>query len=207
MGTAMDEPVQMKDKEQLTDTEKSQHDPVTDKTVYTGRPDDHNRLPKENAVYDVLDALAIPYTRVDHEAIFTIEGCHVVDKLLGITLCKNLFLCNTQKTKFYLLLMPGEKRFVTKDFCHQINSPRLSFAPEEYMLKYLNITPGSVSIMGLMNDREHHVQLVIDKDVLEMEYLGCHPCINTSSIRLPMKDVLEKFLPHVGHDYWTVDLP
>ncbi len=181
--------------------------PIKDKTVYNGRPADcSDRLPKEIKVYDALDALEIPFTRLDHEAIYTIEGCREVDELLGITICKNLFLCNSQKTKFYLLLMPGNKRFVTKEFSKQINSPRLSFAPEEFMDRFLDITPGSVSVMGLLNDTEHNVQLVIDKDVLKEEYLGCHPCINTSSIRLPMKDVLEKFLPYTTHEYWTVDL-
>ena len=176
-------------------------------TVYRGRPaDESTRLAKEIAVYDLLDRLEIEYTRIDHEAIFTIEGCNSIDSVLGIHLCKNIFLCNTQKTRFYLLMMPGEKRFVTKDFCHQIESPRLSFAPQEDMEEYLDITPGSVSVMGLMNDHEHHVQLVIDQDVLKEEYLGFHPCINTTSMRISMKDLLEKFLPAVDHDYWTVDL-
>ena len=175
--------------------------------VHQGRPaDETGRLKKEIAVYDLLDELGITYTRIDHEAIFTIEGCNSIDGVLGIHLCKNIFLCNTQKTKFYLLMMPGEKRFVTKDFCHQIESPRLSFAPQEYMEEYLDITPGSVSVMGLMNDHDHHVQLVIDKDVLAEEYLGFHPCINTTSMRMAMKDLLEKFLPAVKHDYLTVDL-
>lgn len=176
--------------------------------VYHGRPENvEERLPKEVAVYDLLDKLGIAYDRIDHEAIFTIEGCNNIDGVLGIHLCKNIFLCNSQKTKFYLLLIPGEKRFVTKDFCKQIVSPRLSFAPAEFMEEYLDITPGSVSVMGLMNDKEHHVQLVIDQDVLKEEYIGFHPCINTSSMRIAMKDLLEKFLPAVGHEYMTVDLP
>ena len=175
--------------------------------VYHGRPENvEERLTKEVAVYDLLDDLGIAYDRIDHEAIFTIEGCNNIDGVLGIHLCKNIFLCNSQKTKFYLLLMPGEKRFVTKDFCKQIVSPRLSFAPAEFMEEYLDITPGSVSVMGLMNDKEHHVQLVIDKDVLKDEYIGFHPCINTSSMRIAMKDLLEKFLPAVEHEYITVDL-
>lgn len=178
-----------------------------DTTVYTGRPADcTGRLPKEIRVYDALEELGIPFARMDHEAIYTIEGCHAIEEFLGISLCKNLFLCNSRKTKFYLLLMPGEKRFVTKEFCPLINSPRLSFAPEEFMVKFLDITPGSVSVMGLLNDKEHQVQLVIDEEVLKEEYLGCHPCINTSSIRIATRDLLEKFLPYVGHEYWTVDL-
>lgn len=176
-------------------------------TVYHGRPEHvEERMPKEIAVYDLLDKLGIVYDRIDHEAIFTMEGCNEIEGTLGIALCKNVFLCNTQKTKFYLLLMPGEKRFVTKDFCKQIVSPRLSFAPAEYMESYLNITPGSVSVMGLMNDKENHVQLVIDLDILKEEYIGFHPCINTSSLRIAMKDLLEKFLPAVEHEYMTVDL-
>lgn len=185
----------------------TQESPIRDKTVYTGRPaTEEGRLQKEIAVYDVLDKLEIPYTRVDHDPIYTVDGCDEIDSLMEMKICKNLFLCNSQKTKFYLLLMPGNKRFVTKEFCHKIESPRLSFAPEEYMQKFLDITPGSVSIMGLMNDRENQVQLYIDEDVLKEEYLGCHPCINTSSLRLPLKDVLEKFLPYVHHDYRPVKL-
>ena len=176
--------------------------------VYHGRPSDTvGRLAKEIAVYDLLDDLHIEYLRVDHEALFTIEGCHGADGALETAPCKNIFLCNSQKTKFYLLLMPGEKRFITKDFCKQIESPRLSFAPREFMEAYLNITPGSVSVMGLMNDTEKHVQLVIDRDVLKEENISFHPCINTSSMRITMSDLLNKFLPAVDHDYWTVDLP
>jgi Ala-tRNA(Pro) deacylase len=188
------------------------NDNLTDRTVYTGRPTEHEpitpdmRLPKEMAVYDLLDALAIPYTRIDHAPIATIEGCQEVDKLLQISLCKNLFLCNAQKTSFHLLVMPGNKRFVTKDFSKQIESPRLSFAPEIFMEQFLDITPGSVSILGLMNDKGHCVNLSIDQDVLENEFLGCHPCINTSSLRLPMRDVIDKFLPYTGHMYRSVKL-
>ena len=158
------------------------------------------------SVYDLLEELHIPYERVDHEEAASIEDCHNVDKLLGIQICKNLFLCNSQKTAFYLLLMPGEKKFLTKDLSKQIGSARLSFAGAEYMEKFLNITPGSVSIIGLMNDREHQVKLLIDSDVLKDEYLGCHPCINTSSLKLKVADVLEKFLPYTGHDYTVVEL-
>ena len=178
-----------------------------ERKIFEGRPAPQGRLDKEMAVYDLLDSLAVPYTRMDHEAVYTIDGCQDVDRLLGIHLCKNLFLCNTQKTKFYLLMMPGEKRFITGQFCRQIGSARLSFAPEEFMQEYLRITPGSVSVMGLMNDREHHVQLVIDQDILDEQYLGFHPCINTASMRISMKDLLEKVLPAMWHDYMVVDLP
>lgn len=178
-----------------------------DEHIYKGRPEDPSgRLPKELRVYDLLDELGLKYERVDHEAAMTVDDCHGVDELLGIEICKNLFLTNTQKTKFYLLLMPGQKRFVTKEFCHQIQSPRLSFGSPELMEELLDLTPGSVSIMGLMNDKEHKVQLYIDREVYESEEFGCHPCINTSSLRLRTKDVLEKFLPATGHEPVVVDL-
>lgn len=175
--------------------------------IFEGRPDNTtNRLDKEIRTYDLLDSLHIPYQRIDHEAMPTIEACHDVDKRLGIHVCKNLFLCNTQKTNFYLLMMPGEKKFQTKVVSKQLGVARLSFAPEEYMLELLDITPGSVSVMGLMNDSENKIQLLMDRDLLKEEYLGCHPCINTSSLKLSTKDILEKFLPAVHHEAVFVDL-
>lgn len=178
-----------------------------DKHVYDGRPEDiSGRLPKEIRVYDFLDKLGIAYQRVDHEAAMSVEDCHGVDGLLNIEICKNLFLTNSQKTKFYLLLMPGKKRFVTKEFCKQIQSPRLSFGSAELMEEMLDLTPGSVSIMGLMNDTEQKVQLFIDREVYEEEYFGCHPCINTSSLKIKAEDVWKKFLPETGHEPVIVDL-
>ena len=176
--------------------------------LYHGRPLDlQGRLDKEIRVYDLLDSLGIEYDRTDHEAAGTMEDCLEVDKILGVIICKNLFLCNRQKTKFYLLMMPGDKPFKTKDVSSQIGSARLSFAGEEEMLAYLDITPGAVSIMGLMNDKDNHVQLLIDKPVMESDLLGCHPCVNTSSLRMKTSDVMEKFLPAVHHEPIFVDLP
>lgn len=130
---------------------------VSDMKIYMEKPSPEGRLPREMAVYELLERLDIPYERLDHEAVATIEACQGVDKLLDIRLCKNLFLCNAQRTKFYLLLMPGEKKFSTKEVCRQIQSARLSFAPAEYMERFLNISPGAVSVMGLMNDKEKQV--------------------------------------------------
>lgn len=173
-----------------------------------GRPVDiAGRLDKEIRTYELLDKLRIEYERVDHEAAETMEACAAVDEILSpATICKNLFLCNTQKTKFYLLMIRGDKKFKTKEISHQINSARLSFAPPEFMEEYLDITPGSVSVMGLMNDKENRVQLLVDEDVLNSEEFGCHPCINTSSMRLKTKDVFGKFLEAIGHDYIVVKL-
>ncbi|CDB66199.1 MAG: prolyl-tRNA synthetase associated domain-containing protein [Eubacterium sp.] len=173
-----------------------------------GRPaNESDRLAKEIRVYDLLDKLGMEYYRTDHEPATTMEVCNDIDKILGALICKNLFLCNRQKTQFYLLMMPGDKTFKTKDLSRQINSARLSFADEEYMEKYLDITPGSVSIMGLMNDTDNNVQLLMDKEVLEDETLGCHPCINTSSLKLKTREVLDKFLPAVHHKAIIVELP
>lgn len=173
-----------------------------------GRPDDlAGRLEKELRVYELLDGLGIIYHYVDHEAANTMEACEEVDKILEVQMCKNLFLCNRQKTNFYLLLMPGDKPFKTKDLSKQINSARLSFAEAEYMEEFLDIKPGAVSVMGLMNDREKKVQLLIDRPVMEEEYIGCHPCVNTSSLKMKIEDLLEIFLPNVNHEPIIVELP
>lgn len=173
-----------------------------------GRPETNaGRLEKEIRTYDLLDRLGINYERVDHEEANTMEACLAIDEVLApAVICKNLFLCNTQKTRFYLLMIREDKKFKTKEISHQINSARLSFAPSEYMEQFLNITPGSVSVMGLMNDKDNQVTLLVDEDVLKEEYFGCHPCINTSSIRLKVSDVFEKFLPEVHHEYTVVTL-
>ena len=175
--------------------------------LFKGRPENiDGRLPREIRTYDLLDKLGIEYIRTDHEPASNMEACNEIDAVLGVVICKNLFLCNRQKTVFYLLMMPGNKKFKTKELSAQINSSRLSFADPEDMLKYLDIEPGSVSIMGLMNDSEHAVQLLIDEDVLKGEYLGCHPCVCTSSLKMKTEDVLTKFLPATGHEYRTVKL-
>lgn len=176
--------------------------------LQNGRPKNTDgRLQKEIKVYDLLDSLGIEYQRTDHGHADTMEACNKIDKILGTILCKNLFLCNRQKTDFYLLMMPGDKPFKTKDITKQLGCARLSFASEEYMEEYLNIKPGAVSIMGLMNDTDNHVQLVIDRPVVESDTMGCHPCVNTSSLKLKTKDVMEKFLPAVHHKAIIVDLP
>ena len=178
--------------------------------LQNGRPTNlAGRLPKEIRVYDFLDELGISYQRVDHTAAMTMEACEGIDRVLGdnTSICKNLFLCNRQATDFYLLLIPGDKPFKTKELSAQIGSSRLSFAKPEYMEKYLDITPGSVSVLGLMNDHEKKVQLLIDEDVLKDPYFGCHPCINTSSLKFTTKDFTEKIIPALEHEPIIVNLP
>ena len=178
-------------------------------TIYPRRPADTiSRLPKEIRNYALFDSLGIAYARADHDTLPTMEACQEVGNLLGIEICKNLFLRNTQKTAFYLLILPGRKKFKTAALSKQIGSARLSFAEPEFMEQYLNITPGSVSVLGLMNDPENKVRLLIDKDILKNHpYFGCHPCINTSSLKFRTEDLLNKILPAIHHDYTMVDLP
>ena len=174
---------------------------------YHGRPDSNDgRLEKEIRVYELLEQLEIDFDRVDHEPAMTMEICKEIDLSLGAPICKNLFLCNRQKTNYYLLMMPKDKPFKTKELSAQIQSARLSFADADAMGQYLDITPGSVSVLGLMNDHDNRVRLLVDEDLILDEYIGCHPCINTSSLKLRTRDVLERFLPAVHHDYTTVRL-
>ena len=178
----------------------------TDPVLYKGRPGDR-RIDKEERCYALLDSLDIEYYRADHEHAGTIEDCHDVEKLLGAEICKNLLLTNRQMTEVYLLLMPGDKPFRTRLLSKQIGTARLSFASGEQMLEYLDITPGSVSVLGLMNDRERKVHLLIDRDLLKAEYFACHPCINTSTLRLRTEDVINKLIPAMGHEAVYVELP
>ena len=172
-----------------------------------GKPTDlQNRLEKELRCYALLDSLALEYVRVDHPPAETMDACLTIEGVLGAHICKNLFLCNRQQTDFYLLLMPGGKPFRTKELSKKIGSSRLSFAGAGHMEALLDITPGSVSILGLMNDREQKVRLLVDKDLLEQEFFGCHPCINTSSLRLHIRDVFHSLLPAMAHNMTVVEL-
>ena len=173
--------------------------------LQNGRPADcTGRLDKEIRCYELLDSLQIPYQRIDHEPANTMEACAAIDEALQATICKNLLLCNRQQTDFYLLMIVGDKVFKTSQLSKQIGSSRLSFAGAEHMEALLDITPGSVSVLGLMNDKENKVQLLIDEDVLKGEYFGCHPCINTSSLRLKTADLVEKIIPAMHHEFRTV---
>ena len=173
--------------------------------VYQGAPAER-RSDVENRVYDCLARLDIPFARVDHEAAFTMEDCAAIGEALDVHICKNLLLTPRNRSAFYLLCMPGDKPFSTKDFSKLIGSSRLSFATEEDLISLLGCHAGSASILGLMNDTDHRVTLAIDRAVAQDQWFGCHPCKNTSSLRLKTRDVLEKFLPATGHQAVIVDL-
>ncbi len=176
--------------------------------LQNGRPENtEGRLEKEIRTYDLLDRLGVSYQRIDHEPAMTMEVCADIDIALQATICKNLFLCNRQETDFYLLMIPGDKKFKTKALSAQLGVARLSFAHEKYMEEYLDILPGAVSVMGLMNDSECRVRLLMDEDVMRGEWIGCHPCVNTSSIRVKTRDLLELIIPAMGHEPTVVTLP
>lgn len=176
--------------------------------VYETRPQHaEGRLAKEMRVYDALEALGIPFVRVDHAPAFTMEDCIPPQEALGAHICKNLFLCNRQKTAFYLLMMPADKPFHTKLLSAQIGSSRLSFASGEDMEALCDITPGSMSPFGLMNDKEGRIRLLVDEELLAEEALGVHPCINTSTLKIATRDLLERFVPSTGHHAEKVSFP
>ena len=178
------------------------------KTKFRGRPlTKETRCAAEMASYDLLDSLGIEYDRVDHDHADTIEACHEVERVLGWPVCKNLFLCNRQKTQYYMLMLEGDKVFKTKDLSKQLGVSRLSFATGEDMVELLGVQPGSVTVLGLMNDKEGRVQLVMDKPIYDAAFVSCHPCISTSTLTIKTEDLLTKFLPAVGHDPIVVDLP
>ena len=176
--------------------------------LHHGRPADcSGRLEKEIRSYDLLDQLGIDYYRLDHEPAMTMEICAAIDESLGGLICKNLLLCNRQCTSFYMLMMPGDKVFKTKDLSAALGISRLSFADGRFMEEFLDITPGSLSALGLYNDLDRVVNVVIDDELKDAESIGMHPCINTSSLRISMSDLLEKILPATKHTYRFVTLP
>ena len=173
-----------------------------------GAPEDiSSRAEREQRCYRLLDENHIPYLRVDHPATDTMEACLTIDHDLGATICKNLFLCDRQEQHFYLLMIPGDKVFHTRDLSKQLGVARLSFAKSAYMEQFLDLFPGSVSILGLMNDRENRVRLLADRELLAGEFIGCHPCVNTSSLRLRTADMFGPLLKLMHHDVTYVDLP
>ena len=172
-----------------------------------GRPEDlSGREAREVRTYDFLDRLNIAYERVDHHAADTMEDCLAVERVLGTAICKNLFLTNRQHTAFYLLLMPGDKPFRTKDLSAEIGTARLSFAAPEEMERMLGTSPGSASVLGLMCDREREVTLLVDRALLSAERIGAHPLVNTASLSLSLSDITDIFLPAVGHTMQRVTL-
>ena len=167
---------------------------TVDPILHHGRPAER-REEKEERCYALLDDLGLSYERADHEHADTIEACHAVERVLGCEICKNL------------LLMPGEKPFKTRILSKQIGTARLSFASAEQMLEHLGVTPGSVSVLGLLNDKEKKVHLLIYRDLLSQPFIGMHPCLNSSTLKIACGDLMDRILPALGVEPRIVDLP
>lgn len=177
-----------------------------DRNIYDVAPDFNGRTEKEIRVYELLNKLGIQFQRIEHDPAFTIDACKDIDEMFGTPLCKNLFLCNATKKKFYMLMMPGDKAFDTKELRSQIGSSRLSFAPGEYMESILDISPGSLTVLGMANDKDNKVQLIIDKAVIDEPFICCHPAVNTASLKIKTEDIMDIFLPYTNHTPIIVDL-
>lgn len=175
-----------------------------DPVIYTGAPEPKGRSEKEMAVYALLDQLDIKYDRIDHKPVMSAQNCAEIEDLFQAPVCKNLFLCNRSMSQFYMLTMPNEKRFCSSKTSGLLHSSRLSFADTAHMQQFLNTSPGAVSILGLMFDTQNRVQLAIDTQLLQSEYIGCHPCVNTTSLKIRVADLLKTFLPFVEHSYLPI---
>ncbi|MBO6055299.1 MAG: prolyl-tRNA synthetase associated domain-containing protein [Oscillospiraceae bacterium] len=174
-------------------------------TRFSGPPEERRSEP-ENAIYEALAELNIPFDRVDHEYADTMEDCVQIEKLLEGKICKNLFLCNRQQTEFYLLMMPSGKPFKTKYLSAQLGCSRLSFAGESFMEDLLNTIPGSVSALELIFDREGKVRLLFDRALLEDETICAHPGRSTSTLRIAREDFM-RYVNYYKHSPTFIDLP
>ena len=161
---------------------------------------------KEMDSYLFLENNGVEYIRAEHDEAATIELCEGVEKIIGAKICKNLLLTNRQQTDFYMLLIPGDMPFKTKYLSKQIGSARLSFASGEQMTELLNVTPGSLTVLSLMYDKEKKVQLLIEKNVFKEEFFSCYPCVNTATVKFSTEDLKNKILPALSHEYKIVDL-
>ena len=153
---------------------------------------------QKKRVYDALDKLKIKYEVVEHEPVHTMED---MDKL-GLpekgTLCKNLFLRDSEGKRDFLVTCDEKKKVDLKSLGRQLGAGNLSFASEERLEKYLGVKQGSVTPFGLMNDTDHAVEFFIDKDLSKCKSMGIHPLENTATVFLSFKD-LDKFL-------WDLDV-
>lgn len=173
---------------------------------YRGKPKDlDKRQEKERKCYEFLEKIGLDYEVVDHEEASDMDKCLEIETVLGVKICKNIMLCNRQETRFFIFMMPGDKKYVTKDVSKKIGMSRLSFAKEEHLKDYLNVTPGSVSVLGLLNDIDNRVELVIDRDVIGQNHIRCHPCVNTSTLKIKTDDFLTRIIPALNKEALIID--
>ena len=159
------------------------------------------------SVYQLLEKLNIGYRKVEHPEAGSMEDLAEAEKQLGAVICKNLFLCNRQKTVFYLLLIPGGKRFKTSVVSKLIGSSRLSFGEPDKLYELLGVHPGSITPLGLAFDEAHQVNLLIDREVLALDEVGMHPLVNTASLAMKTDDLMKIYFPFTGHESTILDIP
>jgi Ala-tRNA(Pro) deacylase len=173
--------------------------------IRTSTPEDMKN-PTGKKAFKMLDQLKIPYECVSNDAVSTMEECRAIEEVLGTEIRKNIFLCNKKNTSFFLIVLPADKNLDVDTLSAKIGIPKLSFASADSMQQHLGAQPGSASVMGLINDEDEYVQLIIDKEVAEAEWYGCNPGINTAHLRLKTSDLLNKFLPKIYHKAKIVEL-
>lgn len=173
--------------------------------ILTAFPEDE-RSALEMKVYDKIRETGIPFERVDNDSISTMEECAEVGEVLGTEICKSILACTRNKSDYYLIIMPGDKRFVTKLVSHAIGSSRLSFASPEDMEELLGTTPGNASPLSVVNDKDGRVKLVMDSELAGGELIACNTGANTTHIRFRTADLLDKYLPACGHEALVIDI-
>ena len=174
--------------------------------VYRGVPKDiDSRQEKERKCYDFLSKLGIDYEVVDHEEASDMDRCREIESVLGVKICKNIMLCNRQESRFFIFMMPGDKKYITKEFSKKIGMSRLSFAKEKYLKEFLNVSSGSVSVLALLNDTDNKVELVIDRDVIQQDHIRCHPCVNTSTLKIKTEAFLNKIITALKKEVMIID--
>lgn len=171
--------------------------------LHIGRPE--NKVSDiEEKTYNFLSELGISFECIEHSPAETIAICHQIEEKLGARICKNLFLKNSAQTQYYLLLLDGDTKFESSTISKQIGSTRLSFASAEKLDEYLGLQPGSVSVLGLINDKEANVTLLIESKLLEDEFFCCHPCKNTSTLKFRTSDIVERIIPATNHNFTLI---
>lgn len=159
-------------------------------------------------VIDFLDGLNIQYDILEHPAAMDEESVKYLDEnLISDTPCKNLFLVNRAGTEFYLLMMPRAKDFRTKYIKEQLGISHLSFAKEEQMVEILDVHPGSVSVMCLLNESAKSVHFILDEDVCKADTVRFHVGDNTCSARVRTADFLNTIAPALCREIISIDIP
>lgn len=166
------------------------------------------RLQTRKQVLQLLDENRIPYELHEHERAFTIDDClqmSFIDE--NVTICKNIMLCNRQKTQFYLMLLKPRTPFRTAVVSKALGVSRLSFAPEEALEEKLHLTSGSVSPLGLMFDRDHEITLCYEPGICDTKQIAFHPCDNAATVIFTQEAFWKQVIPALGIHPVKVELP